>query len=164
MVVAAVAVCAAGSSAVAAPRAGTARSLPKLAVGFPPRYAVRPHSIDYTGDGSGVIGVLPHGAPAVGKTPGFLHWNKWNHSQANAVGTLWAKSCLPSCAASPFYRYSVTVTATRPRGGRFSTMTLRYTYHGKRVTDVRCDTGHGYWTLPEGPPGSKDCLAPQQQQ
>jgi hypothetical protein len=37
--------------------------------------------------------------------------------------------------ASPFHRYSVTVTATLPRNGHFSTMTLRYRYGGKRVVD-----------------------------
>jgi hypothetical protein len=67
---------------------------------------------------------------------------------------VWIKSCLPDCAGSPFYRYSVTVTATLPRNGRFSTVTLRYRYHGKPVVDVRCDSGHGYYDLPPDWPRS----------
>jgi hypothetical protein len=38
-------------------------------------------------------------------------------------------------------------------------MTLDYTYRGKAVTDVRCDSGHGDCDPPPGPPGSEDYLA-----
>jgi hypothetical protein len=147
---------AAGSTALAAHHA---RPLPKLATGWFPRYAVRPHTIYYTGDGTGTLGRLPAGAHAVGKLPGFLHWPVWNDVRAYGVGTLWAKSCRPDCATSPFYRYAVTVTATRPVHGRFSTMTLRYHYRGRLVIDTRCDTGHGYWTLPAGYPPRHTCSA-----
>ena len=133
--------------AVSAPALG-AGTLPKLATGWFPRYEVRPHTIYYTGDSTGTVGRLPRGSRAVGKRPGFLHWKTWNATRAFAVGTVWIKSCRPDCAASPFYRYAVTVNATMPVNGRFSTMTLRYRYHGHLVVDRRCDTGHGYYTLP----------------
>jgi hypothetical protein len=142
--------------------AGAAGSLPKLATGAPfggPRYLVRPHTIWYTGDNTGIIGRLPSGSPAVGQTPGFLHWKTWTRVQAVATGTLWGKNCVPNCAQSRFSRSSLTVTATKPRNGRFTTMTLRYSYHGKRVTDVRCDSNHGYFVLPPDWPRNNDCLA-----
>jgi hypothetical protein len=153
IVVAAALVAVSGSSAVAQ------GSLPKLATGWFPRYAVRPHTIYYTGDSTGTIGVLPTGAHAVGKTPGYLHWKTWTRVRAYAVGTLWIKSCLPDCAGSPFYRYPATVTATLPRSGRFSMVTLRYRYHGKPVVEVRCDSGHGYYDLPPDWPRSNNCFA-----
>lgn len=149
----------AGFAAAGASSALAAGSLPKLATGWFPRYAVRPHTIYYTGDSTGTIGVLPHGAPAVGQQPGFLHWTTWNHVRARAVGTVWVKNCVPDCAASRFYRYSLALTATRPRNGRFSTLTLHYRYRGQAVTDVRCDSGHGYYVLPPDWPRSNDCLA-----
>lgn len=113
------------------PSALAAGSLPKLATGAAPgegpRYAVRPHTIDFTGDGTGFIGRIGNDIyPVVGKRPGFLHWKTWTRERAVGVGTLWGKSCIPDCASSPYYRYAVTVTATRPRNGRFSTMTLHY--------------------------------------
>ena len=156
-----VAVSTGGATAATAGRAHAARSLPKLATGWHPAYSVRPHTIYYTGDGSGLIGRIPGGAHAVGKQPGFLHWTRWNYVTARAVGTVWVKSCLPNCVASPFRRYSLTLTATLPRNGRFSTLTLHYSYAGKRVTDVRCDSGHGYYDLPPDWPRSNDCVAPQ---
>ncbi len=136
-----------------------AGGLPKLATGWSPRYEVRPHRIDFTGDSTGIVGRLPRGAHAVGKRPGFLHWKTWNQVRATGVGTLWAKTCTPSCADSAFHRQPVTVTASKPVNGRFRTLTLRYRYRGHVVTDTRCDTGHGYYTLPPGWPKSVNCLA-----
>ena len=44
--------------------------------------------------------------------------------------------------AGPDYRHAVTimVTATLPRNGRFTTMTLRYRVHGQLIVDTRCGT------------------------
>jgi hypothetical protein len=144
--------------ALSAPALG-AGTLPKLATGWFPRYEVRPHTIDYTGDSTGIVGRLPRGSHAVGKRPGFLHWKTWNKARAAGTGTLWLKSCRPNCAASAFSRQPVTVTATKPVNGRFSTLTLRYRYHGHAVTDTRCDSGHGYYNLPPNWPKSENCLA-----
>jgi hypothetical protein len=145
--------------AVGVSAALAAGALPKLATGWFPRYTVRPHTIYYTGDSTGTIGRLPRGSHAVGKRPGFLHWKTWNGTRAFGVGTVWIKSCLPDCAGSPFSRYAATVTATKPVNGRFSTMTLRYRYHGHNVVDTRCDSGHGYYVLPPHWPKSENCLA-----
>lgn len=148
--------------AAAGSTAGAAGSLPKLATGAPfggPGYLVRPHTIWYTGDSTGVIGRLPNGAPAVGQTPGFLHWLTWSRARAFGVGTLWANDCVPACAYGRFHRFSLTVTATRPRHGRFSTLTLHYHAGGRAITDVRCDSGYGYYKLPPDWPRSNDCSA-----
>jgi hypothetical protein len=154
----AIGVCVVGVLALSAPALG-AGTLPKLATGWFPRYEVRPHTIDYTGDGTGTVGRLSRRAHAVGRKPGFLHWKTWNTVRASGVGTVWIKSCRPDCAASPFYRYAVTVSATKPVNGRFSTLTLRYRFHGHKVVDTRCDTGHGYYDLPPDWPKSENCLA-----
>jgi len=164
LVVAGVLVAAAGSSAAAGPRAGAAGSLPKLATAAPfhaaPAFAVRPHTVWYTGDNSGILGRLPGGSPAVGDTPGFLHWQTWTRRRAYGVGTLWGKSCVPDCASSRFSRTPVTVTLTDPRHGHFGKMTLRYRYRGKQVVDTRCNyTGYTYWVLPPGV-GRHDCPGP----
>jgi hypothetical protein len=101
---------------------------------------VRPATIGYTGDGSGIIGRLPSNAyhHVVGRRPGFLHWTTWTGTHAAATGTVWLLSCTPSCAASPFYRYRVTITAGRVRDGQFTRLTLYYTYQGQQVVDRRC--------------------------
>ena len=129
------------------------RSVPRLATGAPPgrarAFAVRPHTIWYTGNNTGILGRLPKHHRAVGKRPGFLHWKTWTRKRAYAVGTLWAKSCVPNCAKSWFSRSHVTVTLSDPRHGHFGKMTLRYTYQGRRVVDTRCNyTGFTYWVLP----------------
>jgi hypothetical protein len=106
-------------------------------------YLARPTSIYYTGDGSGVIGVLrrgPNGERGPGR--GFLHWKRWSRRGAFATGTLWLKLGTPT-ATSPFTRFRVTVTATRVRHDYFSRMTLRYRLNGKAVADTRCIPDRG---------------------
>ena len=158
-----VVIAAAGVLGAVAGSAGAAGSLPTLATGAPPgygpRYAVRPHTIWYTGDSTGILGEIANTVPAVGKRPGFLRWKTWNRHRAFAVGTLWGNDCRPDCASGRFHRYPVTVTATRPRNGRFSTITLHYPGGGGPITDVRCDSGYGYFVLPPNWPRSNDCFA-----
>jgi hypothetical protein len=139
------------ASAVAAGARSTrahAERLPVLATEFgAPK--VRPTTIDYTGDGSGIIGRLPTDLRAASKRPGSLHWTVWTSSRAAGNGTVWIKSCKPFCAVSPFYSYPVTLTAGRVRNGHFTRLKLRYRYHGRLVVDRRCvrdrppDQGYG---------------------
>jgi hypothetical protein len=143
LAVAAVVASVGAGSAVGRPQAQARHDrraqLPVLATDFgSPR--VRPTTIGYTGDGSGIIGRLPSsfGHSVVGQRPGFLRWTVWTHAHARAVGTLWVLSCTPSCAASPFYRYPVTIAAGRVRDRHFTRLTLYYTYQGQRVVDRRC--------------------------
>jgi hypothetical protein len=122
----------------------SASRLPGLLVWDGHGYAVRPPSIYYTGDGTGIIGRLPGGYRAVGRRPGGIKWEKWNGGYAFGAGTVWLKNCVPDCADSLFRRYAVRVTATRVRHGHFTRMTLRYRYNGSAVTDRRCVVGSGW--------------------
>ena len=88
-----------------------------------------------------------------------IRWKTWNKVRAAGSGTLWVKNCVPDCASSAFRRQPVTVIASKPVNGRFSTLTLRYRYRGHVVTDTRCDRGHGYYDLPPNWPKSENCLA-----
>jgi hypothetical protein len=131
-------------SAAARPQAHAARRhLPVLATGDLTAI-VRPHSISYTGDGTGIIGRLPSYSPGVGQRPGYLHWTMWTRTHAEAVGTLWVKSCIPDCAGSPYYRQPVRVTAGRVRDGHFTRLTLYYSYQGQAVVDRRCTRAPDY--------------------
>lgn len=127
-----------GVAGARAPQAHAQR-LPVLSTGYG-RSAVRPHSILYTGDGSGIIGRLQAGDArrAVGQTPGFLHWTTWTNTSAAANGTVWLLSCRPSCAASSYHSFALTLTAGRARHGHFTRMTLHYRYQGQPVSDTRC--------------------------
>jgi hypothetical protein len=98
---------------------------------------VRPSSVYYTGDGSGVLGVLRRHLGLRGPGRGSLHWTAWGSNGARGQGTVWLKLGSPT-ATSPFTRFAVTVTAGRVRAGRFTRMTLRYRRHGHQVSDVRC--------------------------
>ena len=126
-----------GAAAAARPPRARAQRLPVLATEFG-RPRVRPITIDFTGDGSGIIGRLPSEERAASRRPGFLHWTTWTNRHAAARGTVWLKSCNPFCAVSPFYSYPLTLTAGRVRHGHFTRLTLRYRYHGRSVVDTRC--------------------------
>jgi hypothetical protein len=127
-----------GAAGARAPQAHAQR-LPMLQTGYG-HTAVRPTSILYTGDGSGIIGKLPSHDfhRVVGQRPGFLHWTAWTNTHADANGTVWLLSCRPDCADSPYYRYALRLTAGRVRNGHFTRMTLHYSYHGQKITDTRC--------------------------
>jgi hypothetical protein len=118
--------------------------LPRLLVWDGHGLAVRPESIYYTRDGSGVIGRLPSAYRAVGKRPGGLHWKIWDSARAVGVGTVWIKSCVPDCAGSPFYSHRLTITATRVRDGEFMRMTLRYRYAGNPGPTRGASWGRGH--------------------
>ena len=104
--------------------------LPSLLTGWYGRYTVRPTSIYYTGDGSGVVGVLRRRGGLGGPGRGDLHWTAWNGHGAHAVGTLWLKLGTPT-ATSPFTRFAVGVVLGRPRFGHFTRMTLHYRLSGR---------------------------------
>jgi hypothetical protein len=142
--------------AVTVPSAFAAhRPLPKLATGAAfgaePTYALRPHTIWFTGDGTGILGRLLKGTPAVGKQPGFLHWKTWTDHGAYGVGTEWYKS---GGGVGRFQRTPVTITLSDPRDGHFVKMTL----HDFMGADTRCNPpGITFWTIPSGPPGNTSC-------
>src|SRR5438270_13357634 len=95
-----------GGAAGATSTRAHAQRLPVLATEFG-KPKVRPTTIDFTGDGSGIIGRLPNDLRAASRRPGSLHWTSWTSTHAAGDGTVWLKSCRPDCAARPFYRYPV---------------------------------------------------------
>ena len=95
---------------------------------------VRPSVVDYTGDGSGVLG----GFDGTGRGHyGHLRWTRWTATQALGHGAVWIDDCAPDCATGTFRPYAVTVQASLPRANVFRRLTLRYRYGGKSVIDRR---------------------------
>ena len=128
------------AGALAVP-AGAGTKLPGLPTEMGPGYHVRPAEIDYTGDGSGVLGGFDgHGHGHYG----HLHWRFWTGQDAAGSGAVSINDCTPFCAAGTFHPFSVKVFAFRPRSGHFTRLTLRYRYHGKNVVDRRTVVKFGY--------------------
>jgi hypothetical protein len=119
---------------LAAPATATA-SLPKvLAKQTEHGFKVRPASISFTGDGTGIVGGAD-GASA--RHPGHLHWTRYNRHEGAAKGVVWLDDCDPSCAEGEFSPVPVKVHVGRVRHGRFTRLTLRFTYNGERIVDRR---------------------------
>lgn len=86
-------------------------------------WQVRPASILYTGDGSGILG----GFDGTGaRHPGHLKWQSWTPTRAAGSGAVWIDDCTPSCANGTFTAHAVKVVAFRPEHGHFTRLTLRY--------------------------------------
>ncbi len=126
--------------------AGASGGLPKLLADgphFSATWQVRPAHIVYTGDGSGVLGGFDGSGIA---HPGHLLWRTWTATQARGSGAVWIDNCTPACASGKFTPYPVTVVASRPVNGRFTRLTLTYTYNHKRHVDKRgIVLNHGTW-------------------
>ncbi|MGI8507235.1 MAG: hypothetical protein ACR2MK_10640 [Solirubrobacteraceae bacterium] len=116
--------------------AQAAGRLPRIPGGLEHRgLMVRPAVIEYTGDGSGILGGFD--GRGHGTSFGHLRWTRWNRTEGLGHGAVWIKSCIPDCAGSPFKPYAVRVIVFRPRRGEFTRLTLRYRYHGTAVVDRR---------------------------
>jgi len=126
--------------------AGASGGLPKLLADGPHfslTWQMRPAHIDYTGDGSGVLGGFDGGGRA---HPGRLVWLMWTTTLARGSGAVWIDNCTPDCASGKFTSFPVKVVAFRPINGRFTRLTLTYTYNGKRQVDRRGIIFHaGAW-------------------
>ena len=74
---------------------------------------VRPGSIVYTGDGTGVLA----GRGTRSRHPKFgrLHWTASNPTEGRAFGADWVNNCVPFCAAGTFTPYPVNIKVFRPR-------------------------------------------------
>jgi hypothetical protein len=121
-------------TALAACMAGTAPAsgrLPTLLTeDFSTTFAVRPAQIVPTGDSSGIIGGP---APWIGRDPspktprgqfGRIDWTSWTSSRATGVAVAWLDNGKPDEADGTYFPESVTVTATRVSGGRFTRLEL----------------------------------------
>jgi hypothetical protein len=140
----ALAVCISG--AVFVPRTPGSVELPRLLGDGPDgrlTWQVRPASIAYTGDGSGILGGFDGTGARHASHPGHLTWQTWTRKQATGSGAVWADDCTPDCAEGKFTAHAVRVRAFRPVRGHFTRLTLRYRYHGKRYIDRRGIERHG---------------------
>jgi hypothetical protein len=98
----------------------------------PEKLLVRPAQIIYTGDGSGILGGFDGGR---GKGFGHLRWTKWTTGSAFGHGADWMDDCRPDCADGTFTAHAATVNAFRPRGGRFTRLTVKSSYRGKPLVN-----------------------------
>jgi hypothetical protein len=86
---------------------------------------VKPTSITYTGDGTGLLG----GANVRNGSSG-IDWTKWTTGVAFGTGFNQLNNCTPSCAGGKFHSYPVKIEMWRPQilGGIlvFTRMTIFY--------------------------------------
>ena len=107
----------------------------------PEKLLVRPAQIIYTGDGSGILGGFD-GAP--GKGFGHLRWTRWTTGSAYGHGADWIDDCRPDCAGGTFTAHAATLNAFRPRGGRFTRLTVKSSYRGKSLVNrLKLERSHG---------------------
>jgi hypothetical protein len=123
---------------LAAPAAAEARLPAVLTDGL---YVVKPATIDYTGDGSALVG--GHDGTGI-RHPGHLKWTKYNKRQGVADGLLWVDNCLPNCAQGRFTSTPVHVNVYSPGNGHFRRLKLTYNYHGHHYVDVRVVKNRSY--------------------
>jgi hypothetical protein len=141
------------AGAALVPLASASASLPRLLgdaahsrYGFL-SWQVRPASIVYTGDGSGVLGGFDGTRERHATHPGHLTWQTWTRTEATGSGAVWVDDCTPDCADGKFTAHAVKVRAFRPVGGHFTRLTLRYAYQGKQYIDRRGIRARGgYWS------------------
>jgi hypothetical protein len=115
-----------------------------LTVGDGNSFAVRPLTIGYTGDGTGVIGKL---GP---KRRGRWHWQSWTGSSAFGTGTVWLDDCVPDCARGTYHSHNGSVLANRVRNGHFTRMKIQFRFRGHTAMDIRRldRLGSGYvWNI-----------------
>jgi hypothetical protein len=106
-------------------------------------WQVRPASILYTGDSSGILGGFDGSGIA---HPGHLAWKTWTQQRATGSGANWIDDCNNGCQNGNFSAHAVRVEAFRPVRGHFTRLTLRYRYHGKRhVEQWGIRRVGGYW-------------------
>lgn len=67
-----------------------------------------------------------------------MTWSGWTASGATGHGSLWLKSCKPSCAAGGFDHFPVSVTLSNvkssPHGRYFGTLTISFSSHRPQGT------------------------------
>jgi hypothetical protein len=118
--------------ALVVPVASASTRLPTLlgdAAHFRLTWQVRPASILYTGDSTGILG----GFDGTGIAhPGHLKWRSWTTNRASATGAVWIDDCKPNCAKGTFSPHAVKASAFRPVRGHFTRLRLRYGAHVER--------------------------------
>lgn len=92
------------------------------------RPQVRPARIDYTGDGSAILGGFTKfkGLHKSSRLADFgrLRWTVYNRHEGRAVGADWIDNFIPDGAAGTFHPFRAKIHVYRPRHGIFTRMTL----------------------------------------
>jgi hypothetical protein len=156
------AVCVVAALMAAAAASAATASVPKLVSSAGPARAgrnpqVKPHTIIYTGDGSGLLA----GTGKASRRPNFgrLDWTSWSATGAHATGANWIDNCLPNCASGRFTAFPVEIQAFRPRvvaGYKiFTRMKVSYTarlpsfvHHRTRIWRIRHTRHQYFWVFP----------------
>lgn len=118
-----------GGAVVALALAGPAiaSASPRTPTEFGPPQ-VRPPRIDYTGDGSAILGGFTKYMRLHKSSPladfGRLHWTVYNNREGRAVGADWIDDFIPDGATGTFHPFKVTIHVYRPRHGTFTRMTI----------------------------------------
>ncbi len=125
----------AAAGLLALPAGAPAASLPGLLTGLGGAhpFKVRPAVVNFTGDGSALMGGFDGGRP--GNAFGHVGWSSWKATAAVGSGAVWIDNCEPSCAMGTFTAHAAGARAFRPRGGHFTRLTLRFDYGGDAVTE-----------------------------
>ena len=109
---------------VAVPTIASATTVP-TELGRP---QARPFRIDYTGDGSALLGGFTGHKGLHKSSPladfGRLHWTSYNAREGRAVGADWIDNFVPDGAEGTFHAFRVMVHVYRPRRGIFTRMTI----------------------------------------
>jgi hypothetical protein len=133
---------------LAVPAAALARP-PRTVSNVKPYLRVRPATISYTGDGTGIVGGFDGTSV---RRPGHLRWLSYTRRDGRARGLLWLDDCEPSCAEGTFHATPVRVHVWRARHGVFRRLTLSFRSRGRRWLDRRraaymppSDGLAGYW-------------------
>jgi hypothetical protein len=89
---------------------------------------VRPARIDYTGDGSAILGGFTKYKKLHKSSPlarfGRLHWTVYDGREGRAAGADWIDDFTPDGAAGTFHPFKATIHVYRPRHGVFTRMTI----------------------------------------
>lgn len=136
--------------AVACSSLASASGLPKVLTQEKPAFQVRPATISYTGDGTGIVGGLDGTSV---RHLGRLHWSTYNSRRGFAIGRVWLDDCSPDCADGTFTPSRVRVQVFDPSRGHFRRLTLSYRYRGRDYVDRRLahyyagvSGSPGYWS------------------
>jgi hypothetical protein len=89
-------------------------------------FAIRPATVNPSGDGSFLIGKLY--STGRGRA---IRWLSWNTDRAYGLGTVWIDNGIPDEARGTFYGYRGSVAATRVRGGRYTRLTVSWKQNGR---------------------------------
>jgi hypothetical protein len=117
--------------------------------------AVRPSIIDFTGDGTGILGgftrrrSIPKPGLRSMREFGYLKWSSWNAVDARGTGAVWLDNGVPDEARGTFYPYQVEVRAFRPRTGVFTR--LAFVYWSGDVPHAAVRSAHFYPATKYGP-------------